>query len=84
MPVSMSWLHGLGFVIRLIQNHKGLYFKQGGGWTPHFDQAENYADVTSVVRATHLHRLQNVHLVLVIHEEPEEQWDVVLPLHAPG
>ena len=65
---------------RVIRNAEGLYFRQGGGWTAHFDQAEKFQEINSVISALLSSHLQGVNLVLMIQDEPRPGLDVVLPL----
>jgi hypothetical protein len=67
-------------VIRVIQNREGLYLEQGGAWTMRFDLAEKFGDSGSAILAMQRYQLQNVYLVLIVHDEPQPQWDVVFPL----
>jgi hypothetical protein len=66
-------------VTRVIRNHKGLYFTSGGAWTTHFQDAERFSNIQSVIEASRHYDLKGVDLVLLIHEQPCE-WDVVVRL----
>ena len=67
-------------VTRVIKNRAGFYFKQGGGWTSHFDQAEKFSNTKAAITTTQLHNLHRVDLVLIMMDKPQSQWDVVLPI----
>jgi hypothetical protein len=68
---------------RVIRNKVGDYFKQGGEWTDHFPEAEKFSSFAAAVAAHERFGFQSVDLVLVIHDQPSAEWDVVLPLFGP-
>jgi hypothetical protein len=67
---------------RVIRNRAGFYFRQDGEWTDHFPDAEKFSSVAAAV-AAHKRLGHDVDLVLVIHDQPSPQWDVVLALLGP-
>ena len=70
-------------MIRVIRNRVGSYFKDGE-WTDQFPAAEKFSNVADVVAAKKRLGLQEVDLVLIIHDQPSPKWDVVLPLFRAG
>jgi hypothetical protein len=71
-------------VTRVIRNRQGFYLKMGGAWTTYFPDAEKFSDIKSVIETSKRLRLSGVDLVLVIHDKPSAEWDVVLPLADSG
>ena len=66
-------------VTRVIQNLGGEYFKSGGAWTANFDDAEKFANTQAALSVRTQFKLSGVSLVLVVHDKPSPQRDVVLP-----
>jgi hypothetical protein len=67
-------------VTRVIKNHEGFYLKQGGGWTTYYNESEKFNDANSALLTAQNNHLHHVDLILVLSEQPESEWDVVLPL----
>ena len=57
-----------------------LYLSSEGGWATDWRQAQGFESMESVLSVMEKQKLTDVELVMVMGENPSEDYDVVLPL----
>jgi hypothetical protein len=65
---------------RVIRNQSGLYFKKDGSWTSNHQEAYNFSNASEAISAMLSNNLTEVSLVLIVGAEPNQQYDIILPL----
>ena len=74
------------FVMGRLIRHKptGAFLDRNGGWTKDRDQAQNFADIISLIEVQRRLKLTDIEEVMQMEAAPSSAYDIALPLSNPA